>query len=465
MTRSGYSGISLWHETAGDSWQPRPALTGDAEVDVAVVGAGYTGLWTAYYLAEARPDLRIAVLEAEVAGFGASGRNGGWCSALFPASLDKVAAGSSREAALAQHQAMRATVDEVIRVTGVEGIEADIAKGGTVVVARTPAQLERARDEVEHARSWGLDETDVSLLDQAEAERRLAATGTLGATYAPDCAAIHPAKLVRGLARAVESRGVAIYEQTRVSVIEPHRVIVGSGTARGVVTADIVVRATEGYTPTLAGLERELIPVRSLIIATEPLPDLVWSSIGLAERETFSDGRHLLIYGQRTADDRLVFGGRGAPYSFGSKITHADASDRRTHRRLEETLTEMFPAVRGHRITHRWGGVLGIPRDWHASVGYDPTTGLAHAGGYVGDGVATTNLAGRTLRDLILGTDSDLTALPWVGHVSPRWEPEPLRWLGVNAGLRAMTAADAEETATGRSSLVAKVVAPLVGGH
>ncbi|MGH3351587.1 MAG: NAD(P)/FAD-dependent oxidoreductase [Nocardioides sp.] len=466
MSRSAYANISLWHETAGDSWEPRPALTGDIEVDVAIVGAGYTGLWTAYYLAEARPELRIAVLEAEVAGFGASGRNGGWCSALFPASLDKVAAGSSREAALAQDRAMRATVDEVIRVAAAEGIEADIAKGGTVTVARTAAQLDRARQEVEHARSWGLGDGELTLLDRAGAEQRLAAIGTLGATYTPDCASIHPAKLVRGLARAVEARGVTIYEQTRVTAIEPHRVLTEprlDGT--GVVTADVVVRATEGYTPTLSGLERELIPVRSLIIATEPLTDLVWSSIGLEERETFSDGRHLLIYGQRTADDRLVFGGRGAPYSFGSKITHEDASDLRTHRRLLAALIEMFPAVRGHKVTHRWGGVLGIPRDWHASVGYDPASGLAHAGGYVGDGVATTNLAGRTLRDLVLGTDSDLTALPWVGHVSPRWEPEPLRWLGVNAGLSAMTAADAEESATGRSSFLARAVAPLVGGH
>ncbi|WP_292646095.1 FAD-dependent oxidoreductase [Nocardioides sp.] len=466
MSRDGYADISLWHETAGDSWEPRPALMGDVEVDVAIVGAGYTGLWTAYYLTEARPDLRIAILEAEVAGFGASGRNGGWCSALFPASLDKVAAASSREAALAQDRAMRATVDEVIRVAEAEGIEADIAKGGTITLARTQAQLERAKTEVEHARSWGLGEAELALLDRAGAERRLAATDTLGGTYTPDCASIHPAKLVRGLARVVESRGVTIYEQTRATAIEPHRVLVQHSPAeRDVVTADVVVRATEGYTPTLAGLEREVIPVRSLIIATEPLSDLVWSSIGLEERETFSDGRHLLIYGQRTADDRLVFGGRGAPYSFGSRITHADASDLRTHRRLLTTLIEMFPAVRGHQVTHRWGGVLAIPRDWHASVGYDPASGLAHAGGYVGDGVATTNLAGRTLRDLILGTPSDLTALPWVGHVSPRWEPEPLRWLGVNAGLRAMTVADAEESATGKGSLVARAVAPLVGGH
>jgi len=247
-----YADLSLWHATAGDPLTPRAPLAGDRTVDVAVVGAGFTGLWTAYYLAEARPDLRIAVLEKEVAGFGASGRNGGWASALFPASLGALAALGSREGALAQHRAMRESVDEVVRAASAEGIDADIAKGGTVVLARTGPQLARARAAVEHARSWGRGEDDVRLLDEAEARSVVNATGTLGATYTPDCAAIHPAKLVRGLARAVEARGVTIHEQTAVTAIEPHRVV----TTRGTVSADFVVRATEGYTPSIRGLER-----------------------------------------------------------------------------------------------------------------------------------------------------------------------------------------------------------------
>jgi len=451
--------VSLWHDTAGGTWEPRPALGGDLQADVAIVGAGYTGLWTAYYLAGARPDLRIVVLEAEVAGYGASGRNGGWCSALFPATLDAVAARSSREAALAQHAAMRATVDEVIAVASAEEIDADIAKGGTVVTARTHVQLDRAEAEVDEARRWGLGEDDITLLGRDRASARLAATHTLGATYTPDCAALHPVKLVRGLARAVESRGVRIHERTRARSLSPHRVV----TDRGMVSAEVVVRATEGYTPSLAGLRREVVPVGSLIIATAPLPASVWDEIGLRERETFSDHRHLIVYGQRTADDRLVFGGRGAPYGFASRMSTSADGDLRTHRRLWASLVEMLPVLRGQRVTHRWGGVLGVPRDWFASVGFDPAAGLAYAGGYVGDGVSTTNLAGRTLRDLVLGHQTDLTALPWVGHRSPRWEPEPLRWLGVNAGLRAMTFADAEEARTDRRSVVARAMAPLLG--
>jgi glycine/D-amino acid oxidase-like deaminating enzyme len=449
----------LWHETAGDDWTPRPALPGDTDVDVAVVGAGLTGLWTAHYLAEADPSLRIAVLEAEVAGYGASGRNGGWCSALFPASLTKLTRLADREAALAQHRAMRETVDEVARATAAEGIDAHVVKGGTISLARNPAQLRRARAEVEDARAWGRDETDVRLLDRAEARRILDGSGTLGGTFTPDCAVVHPGRLVRGLASAVERRGVRIHEQTRVTSIEPGRV----RTTHGTVRAETVIRATEGYTAGLAGQRRVLAPVYSLVIATEPLDAELWDRIGLARRETFTDHRHLIVYGQRTADDRLVFGGRGAPYHLGSRIRPAFDRDERVFKHLYAALLDLLPVLAGTRVTHAWGGALGIPRDWCASVGLDRSTGLGWAGGYVGDGVSTTNLAGRTLRDLVLGRDTELTRLPWVGHRSRPWEPEPLRWLGINTALRATAVADAEERLTRHPSVVARAVGRFVG--
>jgi glycine/D-amino acid oxidase-like deaminating enzyme len=455
--------LSLWHETAGDDWVPRPALAGDTDADVAIVGAGLTGLWTAYYLLTADPTLRVVVLEAETAGFGASGRNGGWCSALFPASLATMAAlpGSSRSDALALHRAMRATVDEVLAVADREGIDARAAKGGTVSLARTAAQLRRARHEVATARAWDRGEDDVRLLDERGARARLDATGTVGGTYTPDCAALHPARLVRGLAAAVERHGGRIHEQTRVRAIRPGR----AETEHGTVRAEVVIRATEGYTVSLEGMSRDVVPVYSLIVATEPLPDETWERVGLRERETFTDHRNLIIYGQRTADGRLVFGGRGAPYHFGSAIEPGFDREPKVFDMLRSTLLQMLPVLAGARFTHAWGGALGIPRDWVASVGLDPGTGIGWAGGYVGDGVGTTNLAGRTLRDLVLRRDSELVTLPWVGHRSRRWEPEPLRWLGVNAGLRAMSAADAEERLTGRPSRIARAVAPLVGGH
>ncbi|MDT4937230.1 MAG: hypothetical protein QOG80_901 [Pseudonocardiales bacterium] len=451
-----YRSISLWLDTVPGSVEPRAPLRGDRAIDVAIIGAGYTGLWTAYYLSAADPTLRIAVIEAEIAGFGASGRNGGWCSALYPVSVSTLAVEAGREAAVAQYRAMHGAVDEVARVVAAERIDADLAMGGTIVLARTEAQLGRARAEVAEHAEYGL---ELQFLDTDAARTRLAATSVLGATYTPACAAVHPAKLARGLADVVAAREVQIFEQSRATALAPHQV----RTAGGVVTADVVVRATEGYTARLPGLRRAVAPVYSLIVATEPLPDSTWDEIGLRQRETFSDHRHLIIYGQRTADGRMVFGGRGAPYHLGSRIRPAYDRNPRVFAELEQTLVEMFPPLAGARITHRWGGPLGITRDWHASVGLDATTGLAWAGGYVGDGVSTANLAGRTLAELIVGGSSELTGLPWVGHRSRDWEPEPLRWIGANAGLRAMTWADRTEQRGGRPSRVAGVVNAMMG--
>jgi len=455
-----YRPVSFWLDTVPGSLLPGEVLPGDLAVDVAIAGAGLTGLWTAYYLATAQPGLRVAVCEAQIAGFGASGRNGGWCSALFPASLGKLTRMAGRDAAIAMYRAMQATVDEVGRVAAAENIDCHWAKGGTVQLARSAIQLERAKAEVAEMREYGFGEDDLVLLTESEARARVAASSVLGGTYTPHCAAIHPARLVRGLARVVRERGVKVFERTPVTQIAPRTL----RTTRGTVTADYVIRATEGYTPALPGLHRAVIPVYSLMIATQPLPDSTLAHIGLAGRPTFSDGRHLIIYGQRTADGRLAFGGRGAPYHLGSAVRPSFDRAPAVFGALRRTLGELFPALGDVAVTHTWGGPLGIPRDWCASAGLDRDTGLGWAGGYVGDGLATTNLAGRTLADLILGTGSDLTRLPWVNHHSPDWEAEPLRWLGINAGLRTMGWADRAEGRSGRPSRAAQVMGRFLGG-
>jgi glycine/D-amino acid oxidase-like deaminating enzyme len=451
-----YRRLSLWFDQLGGPLTPRAALDVDVHADVAIVGAGFTGLWTAYYLHRLDPKLRVVVVEKEIAGFGASGRNGGWCSALFPVSIGTLAGEVGKDRAVAQYLAMRASVREVARVATEERIDADIAVGGTIVVARSQVQEQRARAEAAEAAEYGL---DVEFLDADAARGRLAATEVRSATYTPHCAAIQPAKLVRGLADVVEARGARIFEQSPALAVEPGQV----RTPRGTVRAPVVIRATEGYTARLPGKRRAVAPVYSLMIATEPLPEPVWDRIGLRERETFSDHRHLIIYGQRTADGRLAFGGRGAPYHYASRIRPAYDRVPRVFAALERTLRELFPALRDHAVTYRWGGALGVTRDWHASVGLDRRTGLGWAGGYVGDGVATTNLAGRTLADLVTGRESDLTALPWVGHHSPQWEPEPLRWIGANLGLQAMTWADHAEERHGRPSRLASLVEMMMG--
>ncbi len=454
-----YRSLSFWYDTVPGTLTVGDSLAGSAEADVAIVGAGFTGLWTAYYLARHDPGLRIVVCEREIAGFGASGRNGGWCSALFPASLGKLARMSGRDAAIAMQHAMHATVDEVGAVAAAEGIDCHWAKGGTVMLARSPAQLERARAEIEEAREFGFEAADLRLLTPAEACAMAGATEVLGGTFTPHCAAIHPARLLRGLLSAVRRAGVVVYERTPVLSIQPGRVV----TAAGTVQARHVVRATEGYTAGLPGYRRAIAPVYSLMIATEPLPASFWDEIGLADRPTFGDLRHLIIYGQRTADGRLAFGGRGAPYHLGSAVRPRYDQVPAVFAALRRTLVELFPVLRDVRVTHHWGGPIGIARDWCASVGLDPATGIGWAGGYVGDGLSTTNLAGRTLADLITGTDSPLTRLPWVGHKSPDWEPEPLRWLGLNGGLQVMSLADRQEEKTGRPSKAAGFMGRFLG--
>jgi glycine/D-amino acid oxidase-like deaminating enzyme len=437
----------LWQD--GPAPPPRAALPGHTAVDVAIVGAGYTGLWTAYHLVRRDPRLRIAVVEREVAGFGASGRNGGWCSALFPASWARLDRESGPGAVRAMQAALESTVDDVGRVAAAEGIDCRYAKGGSVSLVRNAAQLARARHEVEDARRHGFGPDTLDLVGPDEARRRVGAAGVLGAVTTRHCAALDPARLVRGLAEAVERRGVRLYERTAALSVAPGSVVTTHGTVR----ADVVLPATEGYTGRLR--RRELVPVYSLMLATEPLPGTVWARLGLRDRATFTDGRHLTIYGQRTADGRIAFGGRGAPYHFGSRVSPSYDRVARVHSALREVLVDLFPELSGVAITHRWGGALGVPRDWYPSVGYDPRTGLAWAGGYVGDGVATSFLAGRTVADLVLGHDTELTRLPWVRRRTRRWEPEPLRWAGVNAVTALMAHADRTEARTGRPSRAA----------
>jgi glycine/D-amino acid oxidase-like deaminating enzyme len=450
---------SLWHHTADEDFTPRPPLPGDIDADVAIVGAGYTGLWTAYYLLKLRPQLRVAIVEREIAGYGASGRNGGWCSALFPPASTGIARRHGADAAVAMRHAMHGAIEEVGRVAEAEDIDVHFARGGTISFARNEAQLIRGRELVEDERRLTGDVEQLRLLSRDEAEQVARATRVLGATYTPNCAVVHPLRLVRGLARRVESLGVSIFEQTTASAVKPGAVLTDQGRVR----AGTVVRAAEGYTASLRGHRRRFVPLYSLMIATEPLPPEAWAEIGLSRRETFADLRHMRIYGQRTADDRLAFGGRGAPYHFRSRTRPEFDRDARVHAALREVLVDLFPIVGDYEVTHRWGGAIGVPRDWHASVGLDRGRGFAWAGGYVGDGVATSNLAGRTLAQLIAGEESELTRLPWVGHRSRGWEPEPLRWLGVNAGRLILTRADRSEARSGKPARSARAFARFIG--
>ncbi|TPL57533.1 FAD-dependent oxidoreductase [Mesorhizobium sp. B2-4-2] len=452
--------VSFWYADIGGPPASRPPLPGDIEADVCIVGAGYTGLWTAYYLKKAEPALRIAIVEKEFAGFGASGRNGGWLSGGFSWSREKYAKTSSRGAVIDMQRAMSGTVDEVIAIAAAEGIDADIRRVDNITVATNAAQLERAKAEYEEARHWEMPPERLAFLGAQEARERIAIDNVLGAFVVRDVARVQPAKLVQGLAAAVARLGVPIYEQTQVLALEKGKVT----TDRGVVRAEKIVRATEGFTAGIAGYERLWLPLNSAIVVTEKLPQKLWDEIGWSGYEVLGDAAHTYCYAQRTREGRIAMGGRGVPYRFGSRTDRRGKTQQATIDQLHEILTRLLPQTKGVRLDHAWCGTLGVPRDWCTTCGFDRESGIGWAGGYVGLGVSSSNLSGRTLRDLVLGHDTELTRLPWVNRTVKKWEPEPLRWLGVHAMYQLYRIADRREAnGLGRTSRLAAFADRLTG--
>lgn len=448
--------VSHWFDGLPTSRLPLP---GSRDADVCIVGAGYTGLWTAYYLKRADPSLRIVVLEARFAGFGASGRNGGWLSGLVPGDRDRMARRHGRDSVVAWQRALNDAVDEVIDVAARENIDAGIVKGGTLEVARNPAQAQRLTAAMEAERRWQVD--GIEPLTKDELAERIRLDGAIAGYHNSHCARIQPAVLARGLADTVERLGVHIYERSPVTEIAAGRATTPSGT----VSAPVVVRATEGFTAALPGLKRRWLPMNSSMIATDPIPASTWDAIGWQGRETLGDTAHGFFYAQRTVDDRIAIGGRSVPYRFGSRTDRDGRVPGRTISGLRATLHTILPQVADVRIAHGWCGVLAVPRDWEAGVGFDQATGLGWAGGYVGHGVTATNLAARTLADLILERATPLTSLPWVGHRSRGWEPEPLRWLGVRGMYLAYRAADRHEARGRAGTSPIAVVADKIAGR
>ena len=354
MDAADYRSHSFWHATVPDPLEPRAPLGSDEQVDVAIVGAGYTGLWTAYYLKSLEPGLRVAIVEAEIAGFGASGRNGGWCLGTLAGMASLVS--GDRDGGIRLQRAIFDTVAEVEGVCEREGIDCHFARGGNVTFALVPPHLEQLRADLAFWRDLGFGEDDVRWLDAVECRQRVATAQNLGGFFLAHCAAIHPARLVRGLAEVVERLGVPIYERSPARAIERGVVVTDGGNLR----ADTIVRATEAYSGSLRGCERLLLPLHSMMIATEPLPEHVFKEIGLENRETFADPRRIVIYGQRTADDRIAFGARGR-YFYGSGVRDVFAANDPVFGAVKQTLDSLFPVLSEHRGPHRWGGALGIP--------------------------------------------------------------------------------------------------------
>lgn len=453
--------VSYWFSQV-EARPARERLERDLTVDVALVGAGYTNLWVAYYLKQARPDLDIAIFEREVTGFGASSRNGGWISYGLPGQHSRYAKAHGVPAVRDFQRELFDTIGEIVAVAGKEGIDADIAHEGEVAIARNPAQLARLREEFEGGAKWGFGPEDLVMLDRDAANEHARLSNAVGGLWSPHCARVQPAKLAAGLAETVERMGVRIYEHTSISEILPHTAVTERGHR---ITADVVVRGTEGYTNSLKGHARDWLPKLSSMLITAPLTPEQHREIGWDSNVMVRDAGHFFSYIHRTADDRIALGGPGVPYLWGSGWDDRGSTLPASERALVRALHKLFPVLADHPIDHTWTGILGIPRNWSATVQFDRETGMAVAGGYVGDGVTSSNLAGRTMRDLILGEDSALTRMPWVGGQIRKWEPEPLRWIALRGMYGVYNLADQFEDRSGsaKTSILARAANVIAG--
>jgi glycine/D-amino acid oxidase-like deaminating enzyme len=456
-----YRARSLWLDQLDGPLAPRPGLSGDLDCDVAIVGAGFTGLWTAYYLRRLAPQRRVVVVEREIAGFGASGRNGGWAVGGIVGSAAAFGLARDPERHRRAERATYEAIDEIGAVAEREQIDCGFRKAGALTIATSAPQWRRLRQREADARALGADERDGRVLSAEQAEALVSVPGLHGAWYTPHAARIDPARLVRGLAAACERLGVRILERTAATALEPGLVRCEAGTVR----APVVLRATESYTTQLPGNRLRYLPLYSLMIATAPLPEASWEELGWRDGLLIDDAHYLFFYAQRTADGRIAIGGRGAPYRLTSPIDARNERDEGVRARLARSLAAAFPVAAAAPLTHHWGGPLAVPRDWSMGVGFDRASGVGFAGGYTGHGVAASNLAGRTLADLVLGRDSELTALPWVGHRGRGWEPEPIRFLASTAIVRTLAAADRAEDATGRPAQRVRLLRPFLPRH
>ena len=429
------------------------------EADVCIVGGGFTGLWTAYELRRADPALEVVVLEAEHVGFGASGRNGGWVLGKISGSADAWRRRGGPGAPRAMERAINAAVGEIGEAVAREGIDCDWHQGGSLTVAQTDPQMHRLRAELARERDWAGEDCAWELLDAEALAQRVAIRDGRGALYTPYCARVQPAKLVAGLAAAAERAGARLYERSRVDALRAGRVRTNAGEVR----ARYVLLATEGYTANLPGRRRALLPLNSAMIVTEPLDAELWEALRWAQAETLLDGSYVYTYSQRTADGRIAIGGRGVPYRFGSRTDREGPVPAQTVQELRARLSVLFEPLGEVPVARAWHGVLGVSRDWCPTVAIDHAGGVGFAGGYAGEGVAASNLAARTLRDLVLGRDTELTRLPWVGSGARSWEPEPFRFLGARGIYGLYRMADRRETARRGGDRIAGVADRIAG--
>ena len=435
---------SLWRNQG--SITARDCVKAANSFDVAIIGGGFSGLWSAYHLKQLQPSLKIAIFEQKYVGYGASGRNGGWASAEYPTSNSRLIKEHGVQTYKNLRKSLIESIDEIGQIAKSNAWQIEYAKGGALVFATNKAQLTRISSEIDDEHKF---------LTKDQASELLNVANIKGGIYTPHCAALNPFNLTQSLAKYLESIGVKIFEESKVEEISDKSLLVNGHR----IGCQISIRATEAFTAR-KWIANQQIPIYSLMIATERLSSEILTQIRNSQRATFQEACNLITYAQITGDNRLAIGGRGSRYKLFSHLSERSETDVRMHSALEKRAVKWFPQLQSVNFEYRWGGPIALTRRWQSYMNYNPITGQAAIGGYVGDGVTLSYLVAKTLAQIIDGQKTP--DLPFVNQRIGRWEPEPIRYLAVNAGFKATVVADFEERITGRPSLIAAVVDPLI---
>jgi glycine/D-amino acid oxidase-like deaminating enzyme len=427
-----------------------PPLHGEAEADVAIVGGGYTGLWTALTLRQRDPGLRVAVLEADRVGLGPSGRNGGFCHGLW-ASIRWLRDAFGPDAALAT-AAAAAGVYDAVRALG-EDVWA--REGGMLKVATTEAQEAAIDRAARTAAELGVPGEAVAL-SRGEVAARCSSPVFRRGVWFRDGITVQPARLVRALRRAALAAGVTLHERTRVTGVQPGLV----QTADGAVRAPEIVVATNAWMSGWRPVRGRITPFGSYVVLTEPVPELL-AEIGWTGGEAITDGRRFLHYFRTTNDGRVLMGSGSGPLGPGGRIDARFFEDEGTIVRAERGLRRLLPGLAGARVERAWGGPIDVSSDHLPFFGTVPRARIHYGAGYTGNGVGPSWLGGQILASLVLALDDEWSRLPLARTGPPRLPPEPLRTTGGALVRRALLAVEEADEAGRRPSLATRIVAAL----